>query len=114
MNIFSWFIRDIEKTAIKTAEDYLRSDEFEKIVIATIMRMPDDQELTKVGFLNKMAGHIFEAAGTEMTWDQAKEMAWNTWCDFTKDNKVKFGDDGWDWDGHAARTVAYEYQINYW
>lgn len=110
----SWFKKEIEEVAIKVATDYLKSSDFEKFIIEAMGRMPDDLPMTKVGFLGKMAFHIFKASNEEMAWNECKEMAWQTWCDFSKDNKVKFDDPGWDWDGNAARTLVHEYQISYW
>ena len=118
MSGWKWLKKDIKKEteqiAKEVAESYLRSEQFQNLVIDLIIKLPDDKPLTKAGFLGKMAGHIFTASNREIRWTECKDMAWKTWCEFSKDNKVRFGDEGWDWDGYAAKTVAYEYNINYW
>jgi len=116
MGLFSWL--SPERIAHKAVDDYFASEAFSNLlhesILGAIRRGPNDKPLTFVGFICKMAITMFDAAGGTLSWDDAKEMAMDVWRDFQKDEKIKFGQDGYDWDGAAASVLAYEYQINYW
>lgn len=110
--------RDAERIAEKAAKDFLSSDRMldliDTAILKAIRETPNDRRLTFVGFINKMAITIYDAAGQQITYDEAKRWSMGVWMDFKRDNGVLFGADGWDWDGAAARLLAHEYSIQYW
>ena len=109
---------ELKASAEKVVQEFAESDKFKELIHDTIIDIlrdaPNDKPLTLVGFINKMAIAMFDAANGGMTYDQAKSMASATWREFAKDEGIKFGDDGYDWTGFGAITLARECSIEYW
>lgn len=110
--------RQAAKGAIRAVENAFENGAFDNAIgkiIADTVRDCGDDGLTHNGFLLKMTVELIDRSVPPLTFRAAREMADNIYTQFRKDNGgVRFGDPDWDWSGSAARTLADEYEIQYW
>lgn len=117
--MFGWlFDSAIKRGVEKAVDDFLASDRLAKmideVILNAIREIANDRPLTFVGFINKIAITLFDAANGSMTYDEAKKLAMQTYEDFTASERVKFGHPDYDWTGAGAQTLARELCIEYW
>lgn len=110
--------RDIENTAHKAVKDFSSSHEFKSmldgVILDAIRELPNDKELSYVGFINKMAITLFDAAKGVMSYEAAKRMAVVTWQEFAATEGITYGNLDYGWTGSDAVTLARECCIDYW
>lgn len=118
--MFGWLFekpKTIDEVVEEAVTDYIKSDQFALVlqnVVIEIIEESSDDNLSSIGFSLKMAVELYRKAGN-ISWDRAKAMSLDIYRQFKKDNDIKkFGEEGWDWSGAGARTLAYEYEISYW
>lgn len=91
---------------------------FDHLIEAAIVRSTTnlpDEGLTRFGFVMKIAVELIEKSSPQIPFQRAKDMAWEVYDQFRRDNEmVKFGHPEWDWSGAAARELAHEYEIRHW
>lgn len=89
-------------------------DAIESAVLSAARSISDRRALSRNGFLLKMAIELIDNSRPRLSLADAKLMALDAYNEFRRDNRVKFGDEGWDWNGLGAREVARAYVIEYW
>jgi hypothetical protein len=117
--IFDKAVNDGVESGVKQAlRNFAKSKAFtdmvDEAILDAIRGLATNKDLTYVGFINKMAITIFDAANGTMSYDEAKKMAATTYEEFTAYERVRFGAQGYDWTGGGAETLAREMCIEYW
>lgn len=115
----SLFDRWIGGVATRAAENAIKAGTFdsqiEGILVEQVRKGYGEIPLTRVGFILTMAVEMIDRSSPRLEFKVAKEMAYQAYEDFRKDNLgVKFNDPQWDWSAAGARALAHEYAIQYW
>lgn len=107
----------IARHAVASTVEAMKAGAFDadiQRVIVQSIREGEDEHLTRLGFILKMAIELMDRARPSVGFQEAQRLANDAYHEFRRDNRVKFGDTGWDWSGRGARTLAFEYVISYW
>lgn len=68
--------------------------------------------MTEQDFIDAIADEFVKEG--KMKLHMAKDLALATYRIYKSDLGVKFGDEDYFWDKHAAKEVAWEYEISHW
>lgn len=68
--------------------------------------------MTEQNFIDEIANEFMKKG--KMKIEDAKNLALVTYRLYKTDIGVKFGDEDYFWDKHAAKEVAWEYEISHW
>lgn len=108
----------LESAVNDAIEEYAMSPKFASQIQGALLQVlrdvPNDKELNFVGFINKIAITLYDAANGQMPYDEAKKQAMDIWRDFKSGERIEYGDKDYDWTGEGARILAYEFAIDYW
>lgn len=108
----------IERAAVDIAANAIAAGEFDNAIegiIVDTVRTGKDTNLSRVGFILKIAVELIDKSKPPLAFKKARDMAHEVYNQFRRDNEmVKFGASGWDWSGVGARELANEYEITHW
>lgn len=106
--------QDAVELAIKALEGGVFDDAIEEVIVKTV-REGRDSDLSRIGFILKIAVELIDKSKPAIPYKRARDMAYEVYAQFRRDNgMVKFGHPDWDWSGSAARLLAQEYEIDHW
>jgi len=107
----------VAKAVEQAAADLVRSGAFDEAIfkiVADTVRRGRDAGLSETGFVMKMAVEIMDLSRPTIPFRAARRMAGAAYSEFLRENKIQFGEPGWDWSGASARLVVHEYETDHW
>jgi len=104
---------DVVSMASEAISSGAFDEQIEGIIIQTARSGPDTG-LTEIGFIIQMALRLMDRSQPTISFTRSKQIASGAYRDFLTSEKIEFGDAGYDWSGGGARTLADEFEADYW
>lgn len=106
-----WLRSFVEAETINAAERWMAANLADIIRPMLGLDLPDNVDLSRPHFTLRVARELVRCG---LPRDQGMTEAARVVSDFLKDEKIKFGNPAYAWDGRAAVTLAQECEIQYW